>query len=118
MTFKTYIDFETDNILYDGKIQIVRALEGNLSLDDLNGGIKPGDIGEFGSCGSNSYDTNQPNEDLKKCYELLQAGHKEDTDEQSESSTSYASAQETIGLFGSLEREESSGEESRGEGSN
>lgn len=46
MTLKTYIDFETDIILYDGKTQIVRALEGNLSLEDLNGGIKPGDTKE------------------------------------------------------------------------
>ena len=71
MTFKTYIDFETDIILYDGKTQTVRALEGHLSLEDLNGGIKPGDPGECGSSGSKSCDTNQRNEDLKKYNKLL-----------------------------------------------
>ena len=95
MTFKTYIDFETDIILYDGKTQIVRALEGNLSLEDLNGGIKPGDSGEFGSYGSKSYDTNQRKEDLKKYNKLLQEDHKEDTNEQSEPSTNYVTALQT-----------------------
>ncbi|KAF3956162.1 hypothetical protein CMV_018689, partial [Castanea mollissima] len=75
--------------------QIVRALEGNLPLDDLNGGIKPGDSGEFGSYGSKSYDTNQRNEDLKKYNKLLQEDHTEDTNEQSEPSTNYVSALQT-----------------------
>ena len=95
MTFKAYIDFETYIILYDGKTQIVRALEGNLSLEDLNGGIKPGDSGEFGSYGSKSYDTNHRNEDLKKYNKLLQEDQKEDTNEQSEPSTNYVSALQT-----------------------
>ena len=95
MTFKTYIDFETDIILYDGKTQTVRALEGHLSLEDLNGGIKPGDPGECGSSGSKSCDTNQRNEDLKKYNKLLQEDQKEDTNEQSEPSTNYVSALQT-----------------------
>lgn len=47
--------------------QIVRALEGNMSLDDLNEGFKPGHGSLFGSYGSSSdYSTTQYKEDLKK----------------------------------------------------
>ncbi|XVF86613.1 hypothetical protein PTKIN_Ptkin18bG0056400 [Pterospermum kingtungense] len=47
--------------------QIVRALEGNMSLDDLNEGYTPGHSSFFGSYGSSSdYSTTQYKEDLKK----------------------------------------------------
>lgn len=46
--------------------QVVRALEGNLSLDDLNEGMKPGHSRAFGSYESTDYDSNQYKEDLKK----------------------------------------------------
>ncbi|KAJ4708442.1 Receptor-like kinase [Melia azedarach] len=45
--------------------QIVRALEGDVSLSDLNEGIRPGQ-NLYSSYGSSDYDTMQYNEDLKK----------------------------------------------------
>ncbi|XP_044462900.1 proline-rich receptor-like protein kinase PERK1 [Mangifera indica] len=46
--------------------QIVRALEGAMSLSDLNEGIRPGHSNIYSSYGSSDYDTMQYNEDLKK----------------------------------------------------
>ncbi|KAK8644919.1 hypothetical protein V6N13_118779 [Hibiscus sabdariffa] len=46
--------------------QIVRALEGDASLSDLNEGIRPGQSGMYSSYGSSDYDTSQYNEDMKK----------------------------------------------------
>ncbi|KAJ0090837.1 hypothetical protein Patl1_13251 [Pistacia atlantica] len=46
--------------------QIVRALEGDVSLSDLNEGIRPGHSNIYSSYGSSDYDTMQYNEDLKK----------------------------------------------------
>ncbi|KAC9709415.1 hypothetical protein E3N88_45359 [Mikania micrantha] len=46
--------------------QVVRALEGDVSLSDLNEGIRPGQSSAFGSHGSSDYDTAQYNEDMVK----------------------------------------------------
>ncbi|CAN0900140.1 Proline-rich receptor-like protein kinase PERK1 [Linum grandiflorum] len=46
--------------------QVVRALEGDVSLADLNEGMKPGDSRGYGSYGSSDYDTSQYNEDMRK----------------------------------------------------
>ncbi|KAL6627151.1 hypothetical protein ACP70R_030877 [Stipagrostis hirtigluma subsp. patula] len=46
--------------------QVVRALEGDVSLDDLNEGVRPGHSRFMGSYSSSDYDTGQYNEDLKK----------------------------------------------------
>ncbi|KAF2290723.1 hypothetical protein P3X46_029295 [Hevea brasiliensis] len=47
--------------------QIVRALEGDVSLDDLNEGAKPGHSTVFGSAnGSSDYDASSYNADMKK----------------------------------------------------
>ncbi|KAL7093587.1 hypothetical protein ACP275_11G048300 [Erythranthe tilingii] len=46
--------------------QVVRALEGDVSLSDLNEGIRPGHSTVYSSHGSSDYDTNQYNEDMKK----------------------------------------------------
>ncbi|KAL0013959.1 hypothetical protein SO802_001028 [Lithocarpus litseifolius] len=46
--------------------QIVRALEGEASLTDLNEGIRPGHSTQYSSYGSSDYDTSQYNEDMKK----------------------------------------------------
>lgn len=46
--------------------QIVRALEGEASLTDLNEGIRPGHGTQYSSYGSSDYDTSQYNEDMKK----------------------------------------------------
>uniref|UniRef100_A0A2P2IUA8 non-specific serine/threonine protein kinase n=1 Tax=Rhizophora mucronata TaxID=61149 RepID=A0A2P2IUA8_RHIMU len=45
--------------------QVVRALEGDVSLSDLNEGIKPGHSSIY-SYGSSDYDTSQYKEDMKK----------------------------------------------------
>ncbi|KAJ4822598.1 Proline-rich receptor-like protein kinase perk1 [Turnera subulata] len=46
--------------------QVVRALEGDVSLSDLNEGIRPGHSTVYSSYGSSDYDTSQYNEDMKK----------------------------------------------------
>ncbi|CAN6540924.1 unnamed protein product [Malus baccata var. baccata] len=46
--------------------QVVRALEGDVSLSDLNEGIRPGQSNVYSSHGSSDYDTSQYKEDLKK----------------------------------------------------
>ncbi|KAI3854554.1 hypothetical protein MKW92_042086 [Papaver armeniacum] len=46
--------------------QVVRALEGNISLQDLNEGIRPGQSSAFSSYGSSDYDTVQYKEDMIK----------------------------------------------------
>ncbi|KAH7867600.1 hypothetical protein Vadar_034711 [Vaccinium darrowii] len=46
--------------------QIVRALEGDVSLSDLNEGIKPGHSTVYSSRTSSDYNTSQYNEDMKK----------------------------------------------------
>lgn len=46
--------------------QVVRALEGDVSLSDLNEGIRPGHSTVYSSHGSSDYDTAQYNEDMKK----------------------------------------------------
>ena len=45
---------------------MVRALEGDMSLSDLNEGIRPGRSQVYGSYGSSDYDSGQYNEDMKK----------------------------------------------------
>ncbi|KAH7682446.1 Non-specific serine/threonine protein kinase protein [Dioscorea alata] len=47
--------------------QVVRALEGDVSLEDLNEGVRPGHSRMYGSYGGSSdYDTMQYNKDLEK----------------------------------------------------
>ncbi|XP_055825984.1 proline-rich receptor-like protein kinase PERK1 isoform X2 [Solanum dulcamara] len=46
--------------------QVVRALEGNLPLDELNEGLRPGHSGIHESYGSSDFDAAQYKEDLKK----------------------------------------------------
>lgn len=46
--------------------QVVRALEGDVSLADLNEGSKPGHSTMYSSRGSSDYDTAQYKEDMKK----------------------------------------------------
>lgn len=46
--------------------QIVRALEGNLALHDLNDGVLPGHSRAYSPFGSSDYDSGQFQDDLKK----------------------------------------------------
>ncbi|KAM1389696.1 hypothetical protein ACFX2I_017647 [Malus domestica] len=50
--------------------QVVRALEGDVSLSDLNEGIRPGQSNVYSSYGSSDYDTSQYKEDLKKIRKM------------------------------------------------
>ncbi|CAO2822855.1 unnamed protein product [Amaranthus hypochondriacus] len=53
--------------------QVVRALEGEVSLSDLNEGIRPGQSSIYSSYGSSDYDTNQYKDDLKKFRQMALA---------------------------------------------
>ncbi|KAI3995969.1 hypothetical protein MKX01_037466 [Papaver californicum] len=53
--------------------QVVRALEGNISLQDLNEGIRPGQSSAFSSYGSSDYDTVQYKEDMIKFRQMALA---------------------------------------------
>nr|XP_019707495.1 proline-rich receptor-like protein kinase PERK1 [Elaeis guineensis] len=57
--------------------QVVRALEGDVSLEDLNEGVKPGHSRFFGSYGSSDYDSGQYNEDMKKFRKMALAATKD-----------------------------------------
>lgn len=53
--------------------QVVRALEGEVSLSDLNEGIRPGQSSIYSSYGSSDYDNNQYKDDMKKFRQMALA---------------------------------------------
>ncbi|XP_051148886.1 proline-rich receptor-like protein kinase PERK1 [Andrographis paniculata] len=53
--------------------QVVRALEGDVSLSDLNEGIRPGHSNVYSSYGSSDYDADQYNEDMKRFRKMALA---------------------------------------------
>lgn len=55
--------------MYHGK-QIVRTLEGNSSLDDLNDGVKPGHSSIYSMGGTSDYSKSSYEADMKKFREL------------------------------------------------
>ncbi|XP_035548216.1 proline-rich receptor-like protein kinase PERK1 [Juglans regia] len=70
--------------------QIVRALEGNLSLDDLNDGIKPGHSRAFGSYESTDYDSSQYKQDMDKFRKMALESQQHGTSESSGPSSESA----------------------------
>uniref|UniRef100_A0A5B7BX59 non-specific serine/threonine protein kinase n=1 Tax=Davidia involucrata TaxID=16924 RepID=A0A5B7BX59_DAVIN len=68
--------------------QIVRALEGNMSLDDLNEGIRPGHSTVYSYPGSSDYDTAQYKEDLKKFRKMALESQEHNPSERSGPTTS------------------------------
>ncbi|PON32771.1 Mitogen-activated protein kinase kinase kinase [Parasponia andersonii] len=70
--------------------RIVRALEGNISLDDLSEGIKPGHSTVYSSYGSQDYNTSQYKEDLEKFRKLALESQELGTSEYSAPSTESA----------------------------
>lgn len=68
--------------------QIVRALEGDVSLADLNEGIRPGHSNVYSSYGSSDYDASQYNEDMKKFRKMALATHDYGSSEYSAEPTS------------------------------
>ncbi|KAL8502937.1 hypothetical protein ACS0TY_021893 [Phlomoides rotata] len=73
--------------------QVVRALEGDVSLSDLNEGIRPGHSTVYSSHGSSDYDTVQYNEDMKKFRKMALA-----TSQEYESSDVYSNPTSEYGL--------------------
>ncbi|KAG6518190.1 hypothetical protein ZIOFF_021593 [Zingiber officinale] len=63
--------------------QIVRALEGDVSLEDLNEGVRPGHSRFFSSYGSSDYDSIQYNEDMKKFRKMALGTQEYENPEQS-----------------------------------
>ncbi|XP_050233856.1 proline-rich receptor-like protein kinase PERK15 isoform X2 [Mercurialis annua] len=61
--------------------QIVRALEGNMSLDELSDGITPGHSMVYGSYGSIDYSSGQYKEDLKKFRKIALESQEHDSSE-------------------------------------
>ncbi|KAL5576433.1 hypothetical protein UlMin_018132 [Ulmus minor] len=63
--------------------QMVRVLEGNMSLDDLSEGGKPGHSTAYSSRGSKDYDSSQYKEDLKRFRKLALESQEQPTSEYS-----------------------------------
>ncbi|XP_055800929.1 proline-rich receptor-like protein kinase PERK1 [Solanum dulcamara] len=73
--------------------QVLRALEGDVSLSDLNEGIKPGHSTVYSSYTSSDYDTLQYNEDMKKFRKMALA-----TSQEYGSSDQYSNPTSEYGL--------------------
>ncbi|KAK9269123.1 hypothetical protein L1049_000892 [Liquidambar formosana] len=69
--------------------QVVRALEGDVSLSDLNEGIRPGHSTVYSSYGSSDYDTSQYNEDMKKFRKMALASREYGSSEYSGPTSEY-----------------------------
>ncbi|XP_030464653.1 proline-rich receptor-like protein kinase PERK1 isoform X2 [Syzygium oleosum] len=69
--------------------QVVRALEGNLSLSDLNEGIVPGHSRAYSPYGSTDYDSSQYQEDLKKFRMMALESQEQATSEFSGPTSEY-----------------------------
>ena len=68
-------------------MQIVRALEGNISLDELNEGSKPGHSTVYGSYGSQEYKSSEYRHDMEKFRKLALESQEQTTSEYSVLST-------------------------------
>uniref|UniRef100_J3M504 non-specific serine/threonine protein kinase n=2 Tax=Oryza brachyantha TaxID=4533 RepID=J3M504_ORYBR len=68
--------------------QVVRALEGDVSLEDLNEGVRPGHSRYFGSYSSSDYDSGQYNEDMKKFRKMAFTNNNDYTSSQYSAPTS------------------------------
>ncbi|GAB4839211.1 Proline-rich receptor-like protein kinase perk1 [Ancistrocladus abbreviatus] len=69
--------------------QIVRALEGDVFLSDLNEGIRPGHSAVYGSYGSSDYDNNQYKEDMKKFRKMALASQEYGSSEYGGTTSEY-----------------------------
>lgn len=76
--------------------QIVRALEGDVSLEDLNEGVRPGQSSVFSSDGSTEYNSSTYNADMKQFRKMALATQGfASGDGSTQSSNNSASASET-----------------------
>ncbi|KAL9304465.1 hypothetical protein ACSQ67_021728 [Phaseolus vulgaris] len=78
-----------DNDKINDTEQVVRALEGNISLEDLNEGSAPGHSRVFGSFESSSYDSVQYSEDMKNFRKLALESQEQGISEYSGPSSDY-----------------------------
>ncbi|KAE8718798.1 Proline-rich receptor-like protein kinase PERK5 [Hibiscus syriacus] len=69
--------------------QIVRALEGESSLSDLNEGMRPGQSNVYSSYGSSDFDASQYNEDMKNFRRALGSQEYGASNEYSEPTSEY-----------------------------
>lgn len=72
--------------------QVVRALEGEVSLSDLNEGIRPGQSSIYSSYGSSDYDNGQYKEDMKKFRQMA-------LDSQQYGSSEYGGTTSEYGMY-------------------
>ncbi|KAL6012341.1 hypothetical protein ACLOJK_002828 [Asimina triloba] len=75
--------------------QIMRALEGDVSLQDLNDGVKPGQSSQFGSHGSGDYDTAMYNADMMQFRKVALASQGFGSSEFSGHSSEYGGGRYT-----------------------
>ncbi|PIN19254.1 Non-specific serine/threonine protein kinase [Handroanthus impetiginosus] len=90
-------DIKSSNILLDFNFEakVVRALEGDVSLSDLNEGIRPGQSTLYSSYGSSDYDNTQYNEDIRKFRKMAL------TSQEYGSSEQYSNPTSEYGLYSS-----------------
>lgn len=69
--------------------QVVRALEGDASLSDLNEGIRPGHSTVYSSHGSSDYDTSQYKDDMRNFRKLALASQDYPSSEYSKPTSEY-----------------------------
>lgn len=69
--------------------QIVRALEGNISLENINEGITPGHSTVYSPYGSTDYDSTQYSEDIKKFQKMALETQENSTSEFSGVTSEY-----------------------------
>ncbi|KAJ3694556.1 hypothetical protein LUZ60_010036 [Juncus effusus] len=84
--------------------QVVRALEGDTSLEDLNEGVKPGQS-RFFSAYISSDDSGQYNEDMKKFKKMAEQSNEYQSSQFSAPSSEYALYPSGSGSEGSQTRE-------------
>lgn len=67
LSWNLFVTLNLITVLWNlGSLQIVRAFEGNISLDDLTEGVTPGHSTIYSLDGSSDYSSTQYKEDLKK----------------------------------------------------
>ncbi|KAL9242366.1 hypothetical protein vseg_016375 [Gypsophila vaccaria] len=69
--------------------QVVRALEGEVSLSDLNEGMRPGHSSMYSSYGSSDYETGQYKEDMKKFRQVALASQEYGSSEYGGTTSEY-----------------------------
>ncbi|KAH9608000.1 hypothetical protein KSS87_017628 [Heliosperma pusillum] len=85
---KETIWFQKMNV-YVAYEQVVRALEGEVSLSDLNEGVRPGHSSMYNSQGSSDYDSGQYKEDMKKFRQMALVSQEQGSSEYGGTTSEY-----------------------------